>query len=497
MSTRAEKSLKAQREKHHAILRELVQETTNKTCADCLAKGPRWASWSLGVFICIRCAGIHRNLGVHISKVKSVDLDSWSTEQIEHILKWGNKRAAEYYECYLPKDFTRPQGNHAVESFIRNKYEKKLYKKKDGEPEPNPTTRLDKLRGTSAPAEKENKAQSQNPSRRRQRPEKKAVEEKPNNTILTMASHSQATETPASAAKLSVANHQVKSSSMNDLLSLDHPGPTTPDVKPSASSNDLLNFGLFSDPVPTQQAPDPFQMNDQSHSALQTQSTNDPFQNSEVKNEAPKSTKESIMSLYSSGNTGQQKMFGVPGGVYMNQQQMPSQQMYAGYPQKTMPNQMTHMNAQMQHMNLNTGPQMHMMQQQKQQQTGFGQQGGYNQLGYNQGFNQPRGNYNQRFNAANQFTQQGYNANMHGNVMNQQAGGFNRPSFQNNMQQSHVGNTMGQSVMGNTAWSANQNMSGGMAQQQQLQANGNVSMNFNMNSGMNSMGHTMNNQLWN
>ena len=43
---------------------------------------PRWASWNIGVFICIRCAGFHRNLGVHISKVKSVNLDSWTAEQI-------------------------------------------------------------------------------------------------------------------------------------------------------------------------------------------------------------------------------------------------------------------------------------------------------------------------------------------------------------------------------------------------------------------------------
>lgn len=45
--------------------------------------GPRWASWNLGVFICIRCAGIHRNLGVHISRVKSVNLDQWTPEQIQ------------------------------------------------------------------------------------------------------------------------------------------------------------------------------------------------------------------------------------------------------------------------------------------------------------------------------------------------------------------------------------------------------------------------------
>lgn len=48
-----------------------------------LSVGPRWASWNLGIFICIRCAGIHRNLGVHISRVKSVNLDQWTQEQIQ------------------------------------------------------------------------------------------------------------------------------------------------------------------------------------------------------------------------------------------------------------------------------------------------------------------------------------------------------------------------------------------------------------------------------
>lgn len=48
-----------------------------------LFTGPRWASWNIGIFICIRCAGIHRNLGVHISRVKSVNLDQWTQEQIQ------------------------------------------------------------------------------------------------------------------------------------------------------------------------------------------------------------------------------------------------------------------------------------------------------------------------------------------------------------------------------------------------------------------------------
>lgn len=54
--------------------------------ASSFCTGPRWASWNLGVFICIRCAGIHRNLGVHISRVKSVNLDQWTPEQIQVIL---------------------------------------------------------------------------------------------------------------------------------------------------------------------------------------------------------------------------------------------------------------------------------------------------------------------------------------------------------------------------------------------------------------------------
>ena len=45
--------------------------------------GPRWASTNLGIFICMRCAGFHRSLGTHISKVKSVSLDSWTPALVE------------------------------------------------------------------------------------------------------------------------------------------------------------------------------------------------------------------------------------------------------------------------------------------------------------------------------------------------------------------------------------------------------------------------------
>lgn len=89
--------------------------------------GPRWASWNLGVFLCIRCAGIHRNLGVHISRVKSVNLDTWTPEQVLSLQQMGNSRARAVYEAQLPDAFRRPQTDNALESFIRAKYEHKKY----------------------------------------------------------------------------------------------------------------------------------------------------------------------------------------------------------------------------------------------------------------------------------------------------------------------------------------------------------------------------------
>ncbi|XP_076141736.1 stromal membrane-associated protein 1 isoform X3 [Alosa pseudoharengus] len=128
MTTRSERE-KAQKlnEQHQAILSKMLREDDNKYCADCEAKGPRWASWNLGVFICIRCAGIHRNLGVHISRVKSVNLDQWTPEQMQSVQDMGNTRARQLYEAHLPENFRRPQTDQAVEFFIRDKYEKKKY----------------------------------------------------------------------------------------------------------------------------------------------------------------------------------------------------------------------------------------------------------------------------------------------------------------------------------------------------------------------------------
>ncbi|KAL5968067.1 Stromal membrane-associated protein 2 [Taenia solium] len=118
---------KPQNERLQLIIAELVRDEENKYCADCDAKGPRWASWNLGVLLCIRCAGIHRGLGVHISKVKSLNLDSWEPQQVAVLKAVGNRRARELYEANLPEFFRRPQTDSALEQFIRAKYEQKRY----------------------------------------------------------------------------------------------------------------------------------------------------------------------------------------------------------------------------------------------------------------------------------------------------------------------------------------------------------------------------------
>lgn len=123
-----------------ATLKQLVKLESNKTCADCKRnKHPRWASWNIGVFVCIRCSGIHRSMGVHISRVKSVDLDSWTDEQMASMLRWGNGRANKYWEDKLAPGHVPNEAK--IENFIRTKYDSKRWVM-DG-PMPDPSTLSD------------------------------------------------------------------------------------------------------------------------------------------------------------------------------------------------------------------------------------------------------------------------------------------------------------------------------------------------------------------
>ncbi|ORY89800.1 hypothetical protein BCR35DRAFT_261944 [Leucosporidium creatinivorum] len=133
MSARYTQS-KSEAQRHTEILKAMLKKPENKLCADCKRNDPRWASTNLGCFMCIRCSGIHRGMGVHITRIKSVDLDTWSPEQIENIQRWGNKRANAYWEAHLKPGHAPPE--HKMESFIRSKYESKRWAMQGPPPPP-------------------------------------------------------------------------------------------------------------------------------------------------------------------------------------------------------------------------------------------------------------------------------------------------------------------------------------------------------------------------
>ncbi|XP_021099315.1 arf-GAP with coiled-coil, ANK repeat and PH domain-containing protein 3 isoform X3 [Heterocephalus glaber] len=117
--------------KGESVLQRVQSVAGNSQCGDCGQPDPRWASINLGVLLCIECSGIHRSLGVHCSKVRSLTLDSWEPELLKLMCELGNSTINQIYEfqCEGPSSRkpTASSPRQDKEAWIKDKYVEKKF----------------------------------------------------------------------------------------------------------------------------------------------------------------------------------------------------------------------------------------------------------------------------------------------------------------------------------------------------------------------------------
>ena len=241
------------------ILEALLKNVNNRECADCSSKTPRWASITFGTFVCLRCSGQHRQLQVHITKIKSVNLDKWAPEMVEMYKHVNNAIINTYWEARLPKGYNKPGQNatsNEVESFIRDKYLNKRWVDVDMSADPanmywNNRKRFDKfIKKVTSQGDADGDEQSDDSSHKKKKKSKKDKKHKKNKDADSDEEEEEVMPSIKTQAPKIIPKQVAPAAPITDLINLD----SMPASKPSGSVID--GFSEFQDADPMKSTDD-------------------------------------------------------------------------------------------------------------------------------------------------------------------------------------------------------------------------------------------------
>ncbi|KIW02461.1 uncharacterized protein PV09_06269 [Verruconis gallopava] len=101
-------------------LLEIQKENDNKSCVDCGAPSPQWASPKFGIFMCLNCSGVHRGLGVHISFIRSITMDAFKGNELARMAAGGNRPWKEFFDAHSSNKL---EGRTFEDSTIQERYD--------------------------------------------------------------------------------------------------------------------------------------------------------------------------------------------------------------------------------------------------------------------------------------------------------------------------------------------------------------------------------------